>query len=402
MFSHRGIAAHILTLSLILTVGCDSSSSDITLATPLDGMLNPTIDSGTIVDGDLVQDGAVLDASATDSELGIDANNSTMPTADMGTTETDVAFADATTPVSDSMLPTPTCSERPERSCMDICTHLVDCLVGDGCLGIEDQDRASLMESCTQSCGFNTNTRRLLCASDMLACPSTLDTLYDSDETLNALCNFEDTFTQQQRDNCRNICQQSAACTRQMGLSTESAEACRFQCLSAGSYAAADCLSELTCDENFENAAQACLQDRMSYAPLLRTCEVLCGHLNACGSDAVSIFGGNDTMACVEACESQLTSAYSVACVGRLGCALSNEQVSQCGEAHRSSPGCELTCLSILECTQSENPFGVTPEVLQRCVSDCESSTTEAQRACSFDISCGENYATDLAACGME
>ena len=71
------------------------------------------------------------------------------------------------------------------------------CLVGDGCLGIREDDRNGLLAACERTCGFNTATRNLLCNATPNDCSSILTSLYEADQTLNALCNFDDTFSEE-------------------------------------------------------------------------------------------------------------------------------------------------------------------------------------------------------------
>ena len=55
-----------------------------------------------------------------------------------------------------------------------------------------------------------------------------------------------------------------------------------------GSYEAVECITNLECNADFERAAQACLQGRRTYPPLITDCATLCDALSSCDPDASS------------------------------------------------------------------------------------------------------------------
>ena len=398
MCATKHLSRLILCLTLLSTVGCSSSSPDEINPPQQDGQIADTPDASQDIADAIAYDQGIEDAQSPSADAGSTLQDGSMP----ADAFLDQSVPDAAIPQADSMLPPAACVNRPERSCTDICNQLTDCLVGDGCLGIQPQDQSQLLASCERSCGFNTNTRNLLCSAETLTCDEILDSLYESDEALNALCNYEESFSPEQQDNCRAICEHTASCTTQMGLESEPPQACRFQCLSAANYDALDCVTGVVCDERFEAAVQACVQGRRSFPPLITDCTTLCDEITSCSLDVETIFGETDNASCIDLCTSRLTTSASIACVGEKGCALTNGDVVDCIGAQIPAPDCRLTCLRILECTQMENPFGVTEQGLNNCTASCSMNASATQRSCTFELPCTENYSEALNACSMD
>ena len=362
-------------LALLLLLGCSQSSSDVTFGTPLDGTLSDTSPDASGSDGGSDANQPMLDSQVADlgmldtqmedggmpdAILTLDAEADDASVADMGVVTT-----------ADSMLPPASCVGRSDRTCEDICQSLTLCLASDGCLGIDNNDAQSLRASCVDTCGFNTATRTILCSAEDNECAPLLDALYESDTTLNALCNFDDAFTEAQHDACRSICSHTNLCLGDSGDNTEPPQACRFQCLSSGSYATADCVT-------------------------------LCSSLSLCEPNGAAVLGSDDQAGCVDRCGTELVTPQAIACVGLDGCSADAASMARCVMDNSESPSCALSCQRILECSESENPFGVTEANLAACVGQCLTSTTAAQRQCSFDTACDESFVENFNNCGSE
>lgn len=382
-----------LATLVLFTFGCDASSThsmtepaqDAHVASDAGRTMRPNTDAEL----DLAVDGGAL----TDQFLTTDAT--TMD----ATTPSPSVDAMALTP--DSSLPPPVCPGDSETSCSAICDTLIGCLVGEDCGGLDSESASELSASCVESCGFNSVTQELLCSDRNARCETILEELYEVDESLNALCNYDSSFSESQQNACRDICALTQRCANIQGADAEATQTCWYQCLRDGNYNALDCISNLACDANFLDGTQACLQGRIAYPPLITDCSGLCEHIGECDAgQTIPLTQSSST--CIDACSDALSTDAQIACSGLLSCDLTQASLDSCVSDNQDAPTCNMACRRILECANADNPFGVTENGLASCIADCENGSSQRERRCSFETPCGSDYVDNLRTCGMQ
>ncbi|MGB0645863.1 MAG: hypothetical protein ACPGQS_01750 [Bradymonadia bacterium] len=378
-----------LTVALALAFGIGCSSSSGSSGGPLIG------DEPDIQFDDASTDMTVIDAQTNDA-MGLDA---TLPEEDVSTSDAEIPMdlgIDAESITEDmtvedaAIIPGP-CPDQTDKTCTSLCTDFVACLGESDCPVLETGNATVFLEACLDSCGFNTSIRSILCEDQMNGCQDVLSRIFEADETLGTLC--EGDYPEDSRNACADICDRTQACLADDPASAETQQTCVYQCLVQDGANARDCIAALTCDEAFEGNVQACLQGRTIAPPLVTSCGALCNDLSTCMPSQITAFGAAATIEdCRSQCELQLTTPASVACGGRLGCALTAGSVQTCAAENAEAPTCELGCLRVFECSREANPFGLSPAQFDVCVEECSETSTPESRRCSFETPCDEAY----------
>ena len=173
-----------VALALALCIGCSTSSGS----------------SGGPVTGD-ASDLQFVDAS-TDMTVA-DAQTNDAMTLDAFPQEEDVSTSDAELPadlgidaepitqdmtVQDAATIPGPCPNQTEKTCTSLCTEFVTCLGESDCPVLETGNSTVFLDTCLDSCGFNTSIRSILCEDQMNGCEDVLSRIFEADETLGTLC----------------------------------------------------------------------------------------------------------------------------------------------------------------------------------------------------------------------
>ena len=330
----------------------------------------------------------VSDASIATQDMMMQAHDSFVMDEGLSIQDTSMS-PDATSP----------CPDAPEQTCESLCEPFGSCLISANCLGLEMDDEPQLQTDCENTCGFNTGTRQVLCAHDTnLGCSALLEGLFQADQALDALCNPEGDYSQEQRTACREICQKSSDCNGTSDSIIDGTQTCDFQCLASGAFEYLECIRALECGPQFSLSLQACVQNRVSFEPLVTGCDTLCLALEECTPSRGSVFSEDPALECVTACASRLETPAAIACAGLKGCALETDDIGQCQSENQNLPTCDLACRQVQACYAAENPFGVTAGALDECVESCQTSDEQA-RTCSFSVACDEEFSANFESC---